>query len=330
MNASTVTIHADGSTQAVPVTTTVTMPFGNSFWGTSLPSNATIDAPNGPAAAAEIHRQAGLANPIENVFNWTTEHIIAPVGTPLVPVTCHSGDSHLNTELARGVPIPAGTVPTVDSDSALTIWQPAAAGNGTYWELQAAHQDPITGAWSCNFGGRVTNANGTPNGHYVQFTSGPVGTYQLASWGTQGSGLPYWPGELTLTDCQRNRVDHALLLEVYDARSGGHVWPASRADGGAGSTNPAYALQEGMRLRLPAGYTIPATLHPICQLAIQAVRDYGFVITDRTLNGLAIRATPSSSAYLDGTADFAVLAGFPWQDLQLLAVGNDTTQTLTS
>lgn len=332
MNTATITLSLDGATQSIPITTTVTMPFGNSFWGTPLPANATIDGVNGPAAITELKRQAALAKPMLNVDTWTAEHIIVPAGQPLIPVTCSSGDAHLNSMFAAGVPIPPGTTPTNDSDSALTIWQPSATGGGTYWEMQAAHKNPTTGAWSCSFGGKVTNANGTPNGHYVQYVTGPSGTYQSSSWGTQGSGLPYWPGVLSLLDCARGRVDHALLLEVYDARSGGHVWPASRSDGAAGSTNPAYALQEGMRLRLPPGYSTPAGLHPICQLEVQAASKFGIVVTDRTLSGLGMRATPSVRAggYVGSTADFDVLDGFPWGDLQLLAVGSDTNQTPTS
>lgn len=315
-----------GSLVAVPET----MPFRHSLWGTPLPDNATVNAGSAPVVS-DLVRESGAAKPMLNVYTWTAEHIVVPPDQPLVPVSCHSGDSHLNSMFASGVPIPDGTTPTNDSDSALIIWQPGSSLKGTYWEMQAARQDPSSGAWSCNFGGRVTNANGTPNAHYVQYVTGAAGTYQASSWGVQGSGLPYWPGVLSLTDCVRGYADHALLLEVYDARAGGHVWPASRSDGGAGSTNADYAICEGMRLRLPAGYAIPQAAHPVCQFAVQAARDYGLVITDRTLSGLALRAAPSVAAagFLGGTADYDVLAAFPWSDLQLLAVGSDANQTPT-
>ena len=296
------------------------MPFQGSLWGTLLPDNATLDAANQSAWNAEVVRQSKLSSPWLNAQTWTAEHIIVPAGQPLVPVTCGSGDSHLNQALAEGVPIPSGTVPTNDSDSALTIWQPS---SGKYWELQAAHQNS-SGAWSCNFGGRAGGVNSaTRLPHYVNYVTGPAGTYEASSWGTQGSGLPYWPGVISKEDLRRGRINHALLLEVYDARAGGHVWPASRGDGGAGSTNPAYSILEGQRARLAPGYQTPAGADSLEAMIVDAWSRYGLIITDRTLSGLSMRAAPSC-----GLGNRSL--NLPWQDLKLLAVGSDTTQTPVS
>jgi hypothetical protein len=62
------------------------------------------------------------------------------------------------------------------------------------------------------------------------------------------------------------------------------------------------------------------------------VRDYGFVVTDKTAWSLAIRAAPSvaSSGYLGSTVDYAVMNGFPWEDLALLTVGSDAVPTPTA
>lgn len=213
--------------------------------------------------------------------------------------------------------------------------------HGRYYELQGVARDPATGALACNSLARQTNVT-TPGtrGHFATWTSGPGGsnpkssdsTYESAAWGIQGSGLPYAPGVLTLADVQRGYVNHALLLEVYNAKSGAHVWPAQRSDGTAGSTDPASRLIEGERFRWPAAEEIDMSWHPILQLIVQAGRDHGIILTDKTLNCLAFRCAPSVQAagYFAGTSGAGVLTPCPWGDLQLQSVGSDTVQTPTS
>jgi hypothetical protein len=215
-------------------------------------------------------------------------------------------------------------MPTSDSDSALTLYQPDL---GFMWEIQGFHW--ITSMqWQGNSLSRMSTVNTRTTGHFVNWVTGPghatpgatYSTYELAAWGIQGSGLPYAPGVLAMSDIRRNYVNHALLLEVYDAAAGSHVWPAARGDGGAGSTNPAFVLSEGMWLRLPAGYPIPS-VDPITSLFVQAARDFGLVITDRTLSCLAVRAM-SSCATAIGLNNH--LVGFPWADLECTVPGSDT------
>lgn len=299
-------------------------PLSATWQYTPLPDNATIDTVKGPAAVTEIVRQVGLQKPNLNVWTFTAERYYATKDTPRVPVTCTSGDSHLNAAFAEGVPIPAGAKPTNDSDSTLLVYQEDSEHGGTYWEMWKAKQDPITGAWSCAFGGRMTNVNGVREGHYGGFTGGPPGTYEEASWGVQGSGLPYWPGLIAPDDIQRGYADHALLLEMINGAAGVHPWPAFRSDGGM-TSGTWLNVWEGMRLRLPAGYPVSTSLHPICQVAIRTYSRHGAFITDKTAFNVVMRATPSCGPYLGSTADFDVLDGFPWHDLQVLTPGSDTT-----
>lgn len=295
--------------------------FPGTFWGSPLVDNAAID-PNSAAAVAELVAQSRAAKTNLNVWSWTTGHVYVTSATPRVPVTCLSGDSHLNAMFAAGVPIPADTQPTNDSDSGLTI---VCVDTGEYWEMQGAHL--ISGAWHCNFGGKMTNVFGSRQGHYVNYTSGPAGTYELNSWGEQGSGLPMWPGEITPEDIERGYCDHALLLEVIDALKGVHVWPAvARSDGGLASSN----IIEGQRYRLPPGYTMPSGLHVVCQVVVRTMILHGCFITDRTANNLCWRATPDCGTYLNGTPDYEVMDGMPYQDFQLLVPGSDTNPIPTT
>lgn len=290
------------------------------FWDLALPDNATID-PNSTNAVAELAAQAARNKPNLNVWSWTAAHIRVTNDTPRVPVVCGSQDSHLNAMFAAGVPIPDGTQPTNDSDSALLILN---VDSGEYWEMQAAHL--ISGTWHCNFGGKMTNVLGARSGHYVNYTSGPSGTYELSSWGTQGSGLPYWPGEITPQDIDRGYCNHAILLEVIDALKGAHVWPAiARSDGGLASSN----VIEGQRYRLAPNYPVPNG-HPIGQCVVRTLSKFGAFITDRTANNLCMRATPDCGPYLGSTPDYDVLDCVPWADLQLLTPGSDSNPIPTS
>jgi len=307
--------------QVTPPAPTEPEVFTGTFWDLLLPPTPAVD-PNSLAAVAELAAQAASAKPNLNVWNWTTGHIYVTSATPRVPVICNSGDSHLNAMFAAGVPIPAGAQPTNDADSGMTI---VCTDTGEYWEMQGLHL--LSDGWHCNFGGKMTNVFGSRQGHYVNYTSGPAGTYELNSWGEQGSGLPMWPGEITPADIARGYCDHALLLEVIDALKGAHVWPAvARSDGGLASSN----LIEGQHYWLPVGTPINPSWHPILQCVVRTLILYGCYITDRTANNLCFRATPDCGDYLGATPDYEVLDGLPWASMVLGLAGSDANPIPTA
>ena len=319
-------------------------PFQHSFWGTPLPANATVD-PNSAATVAELAGMAAKGTNL-NVWSFTAEPIIVPANQPLVPVTFtgSAGNSQLAAVLKLGVPIPPGTKPTADSDASLCIWQPDYQSPRLSWPCQGRYFGlwkvavDASGNYSAQFGGRMNNVNNDTGGHFVTWTASgedpagyatdPDSTYTMAGWGETASSLPLMPSVLSLADVKANHVNHALGLLTPDSLVGKHVWPAQRSDGGM----PASNVMEGQRLRFPAGYQIPAGLHPLAQLIVQGVRDYGCVILDKTDADCAFRAAPSvgSKGFLGSSPDYNILNGFPWADLQLLAVGSDSNPTPTS
>jgi hypothetical protein len=299
------------------------------FWYSKLPDGTALH-PKSAAIVAEIVKQSTLLQPVDNDATWTSELLIVPKDQPLIPGACNH-DSIMHAIAANGLPVPPDAAPTADSDSALIVYQPDAPNDGYMWELQGFRWVTPGVQWACNSLSRMSAVNTRSNGHFVTWTASGVdwrnpghtySTYELGSWGIQGSGLPYAPGVLSMADIRRGYVNHALLLEVYDAAAGGHVWPAARGDGGAGRSNEDAVLCEGMWLRLPAGYVIPAGLDPITSLYVQAARDFGILITDRTLSCLAVRAMPSCAAAIGSDNH---LINFPWSDLQCTVPGNDTT-----
>jgi hypothetical protein len=327
-------------------------PFSRSFWGTRLPDAAKLDA-NSSAIVGDLAVQARLAAPTLNITSWTAEPLIVPADQPLVPVTYSGPDGILQAVMALGLPIPAGWQPTADSDGSYPDWEfcawqpsyvspygpppPADPYVGRYYESYHTW-DSETGGWQCGGGGRMNNVNLTTRAHFNSSQTGahdktyatdPDSTYCNPAWGVQGSGLPLMPGILSKQDCDRGYVDHALLLEVVNARAG-QVWPAQRNDGNVHTAGQnGYVIYEGQRLRFPIGYQPPSGLHPLAKLIVQAGVDYGFVIADRA-GCLGFRGAPSAASYLAGVAGWQAMIGFPWSDLQAIAVGNDTIQTPTS
>lgn len=314
-------------------------PLTLSPWYSPIPGNAALH-PNTAAIVTEIVRQSGLALPIINGSQdspvWSSEVTIVPIDQPVIPGLC-SHDSIMSAIAATGIPIPPDVYvpPSPDTDKAVIIYQPDAPNGGFLWSLQGFRWITPGAQWACNSLDRMSRANTNTNAHFVDWVGGPGGstpaalysTYEAQVWGIQGSGLPYAPGMLTAYDIQREYVDHALLLEVYDAASGGHVWPAiARSDGGAVAPNPAAALSEGMWLAQDPGIVIDSGWPLADRLYMQGARDFGLVITDRTLFGLAVRASCDAHAMIDD----AHLTHFTWNTLRCLAVGSDAVWHPTS
>lgn len=308
------------------------------FYG-KLPDNAALH-PNSAAIVAELVRQKGLALPVVNGAQaqpvWSSRVVTVPIDQPVIPGVC-SHDSTMAAIAATGLPIPPDIYvpPSPDTDKAILIYQPDAPNGGFLWSLQGFGWTTPGAQWHCNSLDRMSNANARTEGRFVDSVEGVLhsmpgalySTWEASSWGIQGSGLPYAPGILTRDDILRGYVDHALLLEVYEAGAGQHVWPAlSRSDGGAAAGAPAATLAEGMWLRLAPDVFIDPSWPLMDRLYAQAVRDFGAILTDRTLSCLAVRLATDANDLCD---DFH-LAHFPFASLHCLAVGSDALWHPTS
>lgn len=313
----------------------------NTLWYAKPPANAALN-PNSAKIASEFVRQKSILAPIVNTKTWTAELVTVPKDQPHVQVICANKTNHQADIGLGGLPIPPDFVPTVDNpadltkgDNALLLYQPDAPNGGYLWELQHFVPATATTLASCNSLSRMSGVNTRASGHFVDWVTGPgastpgatYSTWEAKAWGIQGSGLPYPPGVLTMADIRRGRANHALLVEVIDAGAGLHVWPAARTDGSANpdpTKSPFAWLAEGMRICLPpasSGYVVPTTLDPITYIYALALQEFGWIITDRTEDCLAVRAHPSCAAAIGGNNH---LLGVPWGDVRCLAAGSDT------
>lgn len=324
------------------------------FLNAPLPDDVAISDET-PAAVAELQGQmfptAGRARATINTRTWSTDVRVVNPDQPMEPVTLTRTDDAAkalrDTLALEGVPVPADWQPQADSDKSLSIIMPddvriGPDGQeyvGTDWELWRARRD-ATGALLCDWGMRHCGLSSHSPGHAVnRFTKYPdrkapalptdpvkAALYEEAAWGSTASSILLCGGILTVEDVLRGRVDHALGLSIVEPAKqiwNAIRWPATRSDGFVVGHLP-----EGLRFRLPPGTQIPAGVHPLCALVIQAARDYGLVIWDKA-GAVSLRGEPGVFDLQQGTAASQVLNGFPWSALQVLAIGSDAVPNVS-
>jgi hypothetical protein len=301
-----------------------------SFWNSPLPDGVLLDAASNPAVGNDLAAQAARVDPYVNTTSWSAELVVVPPDQPLVPVTLtRSGSAALTAVFRTGLPIPPGWSPQGDRDAHAVFYQPDYVGpgghRGRYYEAWRMAQDPTTGQWSAEWGGRITGVETNPgyftdwrySGYKYATPGDPDSTYQEKGWGGTATSLPLIGGEISAEDCALGKIEHAVGLSVINPKAG-HRWPAQRGDGWASSTSP---IQEGMRLRFPPGYSPPPSLHPFAHMLAIALRDHGAVVWDKA-GAVSVRAEPPCASLFGGTPAYNVLNGFEWSKLQVLATGS--------
>jgi hypothetical protein len=211
----------------------------------------------------------------------------------------------------ESVPIPDGAIPTVGTDSALSVYQ---ASTDTLWDFWRAYHDAR--GWHACWGGRID--------HYAADLGRFPGFY-----GASASGLAKEAGIVSINDVESGHIDHAVSLSltgpiISKVRS----WPALRSDGISTVGN---ALAEGQRLRLDPRLDVDKLgLNPIARMIAIAGQKYGFIISDKA--GCVAVAGESPAAVeqatgkdpwkrlLGGLRPSQVLTRFPWGSLQALPV----------
>jgi hypothetical protein len=211
------------------------------------------------------------------------------------------------------VPIPGYSQAANGTDSEMTVYQPSSDTIWEFWQMRSQG-----GAWQACWGGRIQNASKS-DGIW------PKG------YGTTATGLPFLGGQITAEELQRGEIRHAIGISLVDVAAWNIVsWPANRSDG-YNPNNAPNRIAEGQRFRLDPAIDI-ATLntHPVAKIIAKAAQKYGFVVWDKA-GSLSLRVqNPKSytlvgkanpyNALFNGTAEYAVLNGFPWNRLQFLPI----------
>jgi hypothetical protein len=293
-----------------------------SFWNTPPPTSAPLD-PNSKALVArlqgEVETELAAGNgPWINTTDYSVPvyRVGADEPTQHVHLTSRFAAQPLRSAW-RAVPLPANARPSEGSDHALVVWQPQTDRLWEFWRLQ---HEPT--GWTAAWGGAMEAVSSNP-GVY-----GP-GAWAGADrwWGSSASSLSIAGGLITFDDLQRGWINHALAIAVPEARAAIYASPAQRTDGT--SQSPA-ALPEGAHLRLDPNLDL-STLHlpKLTWMIAKAAQRFGIFVRDkaRVTQFFAQDPQPAgadpylgAAGYFAGETPSELLASFPWNRLQVLAM----------
>jgi hypothetical protein len=186
------------------------------------------------------------------------------------------------------------------------------------------------GQWHAGWAGRLKDVTTDP-GYYRLVSSLGGEVTEEPSWGATASSLPVADGMITLQDLEQGQIDHALQLLVPTARAGVHSYPAQRTDGGEVGSG---SIPEGAHFVLGKSVNCNEQATPFMRMVCVAAQRYGFIVTDQTGGGLALRAedpvplmqtggvNPYPSYFANGAGQqlqpYQMMAAFPWSKLHLL------------
>jgi hypothetical protein len=284
-----------------------------SVWNRRLDSEMGID-PASPtlvaALGAEVQRerQAGTGPGVAT----DTSFFRVPAGQRPSRVRLDADEAPALTRAFAAVPIPRDAKPADGPNRHMTLWQPS---TDRLWELASARRG--TGGWHARWGGAFRDVSRSRG--YYDAAAWPGATEY---WGATGSGFPVIGGTVMVSDLKRGRIAHALALGVPVPRAGAFAWPAQRTDG----TGPLAALPEGATLRLDPQLDVDALELPrLVRMIARAAQVHGLVVRGTNARGVSFfaedpptgRANPYRE-YLLGKTWSRLLAGFPWDRLQVL------------
>lgn len=291
----------------------------DSVWNAPLPEDAQPD-PSSQALiqgfVAEIGREqeAGIGPWIQTDESSTPLYTVpSDQPTALVHLDDMPEPSYVVLQGAfEEVPLPPDAQPAAGSDGHLTVYQPSTDSLWEFWQL---HRE--ADGWHASWGGAMKHVSGSPG--YYTADAYPGATSQ---WGSTATSLPVIGGTIMASELQRGEIDHALAMNIPDARAGVFAWPAQRSDGTGGEE----LLPEGAKLRLDASLDLTSLhLSPAAMTIVEAAQKYGVIIRDITHHATAFYAedpTPlGTNPYpeiFENQYPNVVLAGFPWDRLQVM------------
>jgi len=290
------------------------------FWNAPAPADAALDPSSAKlvgALGAEVEEeQADRSGPWIGTTRYSVPIYAVGADQPTVRVQLTSQVFSPALQAAfEQVPLPPGAQPSGGTDGHLVLWQPSRNRLWEFWRLVRTPSGP-----QASWGGAMQDVSSNPGAY------GPEAwPHAEPWWGASASSLSIAGGLITLEDLQLGEINHALALAVPGVRAGVYASPARRSDGK--SANP-LALPEGAHLRLDPKLDVAALHLPrTTRLIAEAAQRYGIFIRDGS-GAIQFFAqdpvtTPSNpytgpGGYFEGTYPDQLLAGFPWNHLQLL------------
>ncbi|MDQ3936859.1 MAG: hypothetical protein M3340_19770, partial [Actinomycetota bacterium] len=305
---------------------TVHAPFADgSFRNRALRGRERLHPQSGRLVAS-LRRQA-LVTPGQvwiNTNHYSVPFYVVPAGQP--PARVDAPMPEVERQL-DGAPLPPDARPArpAEGDAELVLYQPA---TDRIWEFHRLRR--VSGGWRADWGGRMDRVSSNP-GYFTNAAGG-------LTFGASASRLSLVGGLQTIDELRGGTIDHAVDMVLPNVAQGAFVWPAQDSDqlGRAIGPDP---IPEGTRFRLPASLDVEALgLPPYTRMLARAVQRYGAVVRDRgsIVSFKAEDPTPTGEYPYDEIFgglqpnEKELLARFPWDRLQVLAVPGPKREAVTS
>lgn len=292
----------------------------SSFWYVPIAPNTPLH-PNSANFIADFVRQTrpNFSSPSINTTRYASPVYIAGGNTPAVRVAQWNGQGKANwtpdpqlDQQWSAVRIPSYAEPAEGGDQEMTVYVPSEDTLYEFWLTRRT----AAGQWEASWGGGMKNVSTNPG-----FWSNP--------FGGPATGLTYLGGQITAEELQRREITHVMGIALPEVEAFTVFWwPANRSDGFNLNGAP-NRIPEGARLRLDPRVNVDSlNLHPVAKTIARAAQKYGFVVWDKA-GAVTLRAQNPKSytqlglpnpyiALFDGTPDYLILNGFPWDRLQVL------------
>jgi hypothetical protein len=285
-----------------------------------------------------------IYNEILNITTFSAPLYVVPAKETTYTMTDNCGrPTDFLGVISGGVPIPADAQGSPGSDGEIIIYQPSTNSDWEFWQFKGS---PSTGFSAC-WGGEMDNVSTSdgvfPHGYGADATS-------LAELGAnvridelQAGVIDHAIGLEIGDDSSGNLssgVDPANVTDPNSSQPGVSL-PATHGDGGSSNPN---AIPEGTHFRLPANLNLSQyDLTPIAHAIAVAAQTYGFIVNDSSptptltmrlgdplsyanaglpdpyTSGVGVGGVnDGKQGLLDGGAQNAVMANFPWNELQAL------------
>ena len=284
----------------------------DSIWNAPLAAGAPVD-PHSTAYVQQLREQVAHYGDWINTDQYSVPLYTVPRQAKRVPVVLdasgYSSANELGSVFRAGVPVPSTATAAQGSDASLAVWQPS---TNTLWEFWQARR--VNGVWHARWGGRIADVSRSP-GYYTD----------PSDWGGSASSLSIAGGMILPSEVRAGAIDHALAIAIPHAAAGRYVFPAQRDDG---NDHSAAAIPEGTRFRLRHSVNIAALhLPPLTAMIARAAQRYGLLVRDQSgavvfygEDPVSTGGNPWGGAHglLENTPPSKLLAGFPWQDLEVV------------
>jgi hypothetical protein len=234
---------------------------------------------NDPAAEKLLRDGSQATNLTPANFYSTT--VRSPTGQRTWP----TGLRDLQTGWTNSIFLPAGAVPSADSDAHIAVFQPTGLVLECYDAIVCGNGDIICAI--AGFSDPTGDGAGDENGRCASLT-------------------PNYAGKIRARELDLGQIPHALCaLAPAKLLKPDCVWPACAFDMNDGYSGP---LPMGSLLAIPPSVDITALgLSPKGLAIARAAQDYGVYLTDRGGDGVTIQAELGTKNLPGLDADIAVI-----------------------